>query len=153
MAFTRFHYDTSRVYKQLQESTDPGRFILNTPGQGISPLYCQDPHIRLEKWAGNVYHNPIDISSELEGRNTKLSRDNLSNLPTKSKRFVQNKYSTMKAYTSESRVTHPVSMYRDKEQTRWEYPLIDPQNPLFFKNAVDPMSSRILQKTNFIPKL
>jgi hypothetical protein len=153
MAFTRFHYDTSRVYKQLQESTGPGRWTLNTPGQGISPLYYQDPHIRLEKWAGNVYRSPIDISSELEGRNVKLSKDSLSTLPTKSKRYVKNNYSTMKAYTSESRVTHPVSIYRDKEYTRWEYPLIDPQNPLFFKNNVNPMSSRILQKNNFIPKL
>mgnify|MGYP005660732585 FL=1 len=53
MAFTRFHDDPCRIKKQLQESTDIGRWILNVPGQGSKPDYMNDPHIRLQKWGGN----------------------------------------------------------------------------------------------------
>lgn len=75
MSFTRFHYDKARTQKRLQELTGPGRWVLNTPGQGVSPLFYEDPHMRLEKWGGNVYSNPIDVSSDLQGRNKILSRD------------------------------------------------------------------------------
>ena len=32
MAFTRFNYDSCRTAKRLEESTGPGRYILNKPG-------------------------------------------------------------------------------------------------------------------------
>ena len=151
MSFTRFHYDKARTQKRLQELTGPGRWVLNTPGQGMSPLFYEDPHMRLEKWGGNVYSNPIDVSSDLQGRNKILSRDVFST--TKKALLPSNpiSYPNMKSYTSETRVSHPVSMYRDKEQTRWEYPLLDPQEPIMY--APNTESSRILQKTNFVPKL
>jgi hypothetical protein len=34
MAFTRYNYDECRTKKLLQESTDPGRYVLDTPGLG-----------------------------------------------------------------------------------------------------------------------
>ena len=37
MAFTRFNYDDCRTKKQLQQQTDPGRWILNVPGNGANP--------------------------------------------------------------------------------------------------------------------
>ena len=72
MAFTRFNYDDARTMKLLQESTGPGRYAINTPGQGADlPLY-EDPHIRLQGWGANLMgvHNghAIDIASDLDGR-------------------------------------------------------------------------------------
>lgn len=151
MSFTRFHYDKARTQKQLQELTGPGRWTLNTPGQGVSPLYYEDPHMRLEKWGGNVYSNPVDVSSYLQGRHKILSRDSISSTKKQLLPSDRNSYPIMKSYTSETRVSHPVSMYRDKEQTRWEYPLLDPQEPVMYEPNSE--SSRISQKTNFVPKL
>ena len=52
MAFTRFHDDPCRVAKQLQQSTDQGRWILNVPGNGDKPSYMADPQVRIQTWGG-----------------------------------------------------------------------------------------------------
>ena len=67
MAFTRFKYDDSRTKKSLQQSTDPGRWILNVPGNGSSPFYMNDPQIRIQKWGANLRTNTINLESELKG--------------------------------------------------------------------------------------
>ena len=38
MSFTRFHDDPYRIKKQLEETTYTGRYMLNTPGQGVDLL-------------------------------------------------------------------------------------------------------------------
>ena len=50
MANTRFKYDDCRTKKALQQSTDPGRWILNVPGNGANPCYMEDPQIIIQKW-------------------------------------------------------------------------------------------------------
>ena len=54
MAFTRFNYDDSRTKKKLQESTGPGRYSLNMPGNGPTPCFFNDPQIRVQKWGANL---------------------------------------------------------------------------------------------------
>ena len=44
MAFTRFHDDPCRIKKQLQESSGPGRYMMNKPGWGDSPCFMDDSH-------------------------------------------------------------------------------------------------------------
>ena len=46
MAFTRFHDDSYRMKKQVQESSNVGSYYLNTPGPGMNLPYERDPHIR-----------------------------------------------------------------------------------------------------------
>ena len=58
MAFTRFNYDKCRTAKFLQETTGPGRYMLNTPGIGCKPCYTSDPQARLQKWGGNLRYVP-----------------------------------------------------------------------------------------------
>ena len=69
MAFTRFNYDDCRTKKKLQESTGPGRYVMNTPGSGNNPLFIDDPHIRMQKWGANnryVFNGSlIDIDNDL----------------------------------------------------------------------------------------
>ena len=64
MANTRFNYDNCRTIKRLQESTDPSRYILDTPGPGSRPPFMLDPQIVPQKWAANLYTNSTELESE-----------------------------------------------------------------------------------------
>lgn len=74
MASTRFNSDEARQIKLLQEATDTGRYILNTPGLGTNPAFIADPHIRAQRWGGNLMTNPIGVESSLFGITSTLSK-------------------------------------------------------------------------------
>jgi hypothetical protein len=180
MAFTRFNYDECRTKKLLQESTDPGRWMLNVPGNGINLPFLEDPHLRMQKWGANLMADPIDIASDLDGRTRKLTKscfqhqyplDGVASMrPALTNTLASNiqslnpflkhdqysssgfySYPTQKAYTEETRASHPAWMYRSLEQTRWEYPLLNPQENtcIPFHNN---LSTRILEKDYYVPK-
>ncbi len=158
MSFTRFNYDECRTKKLLQESTGPGRYILNKPGNGANPCYFEDPHIRLQQWGANLRipnsGTPIDIASDLDGRTRIYQRYcNSSEFPkTGVVHSLKQEYTTCKSFTDETRASHPAWMYRDLEQTRWEYPLLNPQENtcMSFHNN---LSTRILEKDYYTPKI
>ena len=52
MSFTRFHDDPCRIHKQLQESTDPGRYMLNRPGNGVLPCFFVVAFFGFVGWGG-----------------------------------------------------------------------------------------------------
>jgi hypothetical protein len=154
MAFTRFKYDDCRTKKSLQQATDPGRWILNVPGNGDSPFYMEDPQIIPQKWGANLRTNTINLESDLRGVNRQLSRDCLGK--NEYQRYnVPNQaisYPTCSQLTTEqSRATNPAWWYRDLEQVDWQYPPLNPQaNTAFpFQNN---LSTRILEKDYFTPK-
>lgn len=154
MAFTRFKYDNCRTKKSLQQSTDPGRWILNVPGNGDKPCYMEDPQIIPQKWGANLRTNTINLESDLRGVNRNLSRDCLGKNEYQ-KYNVSNqaiKYPTCTQLTTEqSRATNPAWWYRDLEQNNFEYPPLNPQ-----VNVCVPFQSnlntRILEKDYFTPK-
>jgi len=157
MAFTRFNYDEARTRKLLQESTGPGRYMLNKPGNGPTPCFFEDPHIRLQQWGANLRSAPggvINISSDLDGRTRQASKFcSAKQYPNNGVvSSTANKYPTCKPFTEETRASHPAWMYRDLEQTRWEYPLLNPQENVCrpFHNNIN---TRILEKDNFVPKM
>lgn len=154
MANTRFNYDYARTSKLLQESTGPCKYMINTPGNGINMPMIDDPQIRLQYWGANLYTNPVDIDSDLIGLTRKLHKyDRLDHNIYKTKRTSPIKYSNMnKPITDETRSSHPAWMYRDLEQTRWEYPLLDPQEHtcMTFQNN---LNTRMIEKDNFVPKI
>lgn len=157
MASTRYNYDKCRTQKKLQESSGPGRYMLDTPGQGLYLPFVNDPQIRLQCWGANLMSvrngHPIDIDSDLIGLNNGITKfqtsgkfPNNNNINSK---VVSNDYGVKKLpYTDESRSTHPSWMYRDLEQSR-RYPLIlNPQEHVcipFHNN----LSSRILERDNY----
>jgi hypothetical protein len=154
MAFTRFKYDPCRTTKEQQQATDPGRWILNVPGNGIDPCYMEDPHIRIQKWGANLRTNTINLESELMGVNKPISRDclgkdNYLNYNVPSKVIQYPKCSNL--FTEESRAIAPAWMVRDLEQVDWYYPPLDPQENtcIPFQNNI---STRILEKDYFTPK-
>jgi len=154
MAATRFNYDECRTKKQLQQSTDPGRWILNVPGNGDKPCYMADPQIRIQKWGGNLRTNTINLESDLLGVNRITSRDCLGkdnyknfNVPNQAISYPTCDNLT----TAQSRATNPAWWYRDLEQVDWYYLPLNPQENtcLPFQNN---LSTRILEKDYFTPK-
>lgn len=65
MSSTRFHDDELRIKDQLRRLTASCQYSLATPGNGVSPDYIADPHIRLQKWAGYKYQDTMDIATSL----------------------------------------------------------------------------------------
>ena len=122
MAFTRFSSDDARQQKKLEESTYTGIYHLNTPGNALS--FIEDPHIRLQKWGGNLRTNTCNLEGDLKGLNKKLSRHTTPNkkVPTKE---TYHKTSTFNI--SESLSTHPSWHYRELPQHRMNILLDDPQ--------------------------
>lgn len=154
MAFTRFKYDDCRTKKSLQQATDPGRWILNVPGNGDKPCYMEDPQIIPQKWGANLRTNTINLESDLLGVNRHSSRDCLGkdeyqkfNVPNQVIQYP----SCNQLTTEQSRATNPAWWYRDLEQTDWQYPPLNPQ-----VNTCVPFESnlntRILEKDYFTPK-
>ena len=145
MANTRFNYDKCRTIKILQESTGPGRYLLNTPGPGCNPCFIEDPHIRLKKIGPNLRSvsngHPVDIDSDLMGLTRPLTKDCLM-YDTNAVKSTQKTYKDCSIdYTDESRATHPAFMYRDLEQDRWYPVFMDVNRPTSiplndYKNSV-----------------
>jgi hypothetical protein len=146
MAFTRFYDDPDRIMKKLQESTDPGMYYLNQPGNGDRPHYIKDPSIIMQKWGANLHHDRVGVESELLGMNYTLTRDK-QHTPFTSTPITYPTYS--KEVTVQSRTIAPVWTARDLEQShRWILPL-DPQEhviPSFDNN----ISTRVLEKNKMV---
>lgn len=147
MSFTRFYDDECRIQKQLQESTDIGRYMLNVPGNGDKPSYFEDPHIRLQNWGGNLMTNPVDLESKLRGIDKRLDRcighNNIKLAPSNQVIYPENNMTT-----DQSRATNPAWLYKDLEQVNLTNTPIMVENNynIPFANNI---SSRIQEKDNF----
>lgn len=123
MASTRFNSDEARQIKLLQEATDTGRYMLNTPGLGTNPAFVADPHIRAQKWGGNLMRNPVGIESDLFGITSTLSKcDNRLSFggPSFVGAFSRPSFPTNEAvFTDESRAILPAWTARTVETNNW----------------------------------
>ena len=157
MSFTRFNYDDARTKKNLQQSTGPGRYILNVPGNaGDKPEVFNDPQLRMQKWGGNlmgVYNgHPIDIDSDLKNVGRRLSKY------CKEKKFPNNKVSTYTnsyksnntSLTDQTRATHPAWLYRDLEQNHMYPLLLDPQEHVC-KTFHNNLNTRLIERDAYKP--
>ena len=158
MAFTRFNYDYCRTAKSLQESTGPGRYMLNTPGNGSTPCFMEDPRIRLQKFGANICNvsdgHPIDIDSDLIGITRPLTKY-CSNLVYPNMGVVKaasESFPTCGSFITETRTSHPAWQYRNMKQNRWDTLFFNPQ-----ENTCKPfhnnLNTRNLEKDNYIPKM
>lgn len=154
MSFTRFHDDPCRIAKQLQESTGPGRYMVDVPGNGAKPCFMEDPFVRLQKWGANLQTNTINLESELLGLGRNLNRDcqsvNRYDLKTVDSKKVQ--YPSCQPFTDQTRASNPAWTVRDIEQNNWEYLPLDPQENVCipFQNN---LNTRLLESDYFVPEL
>jgi hypothetical protein len=154
MAFTRFHDDSSRMYKQAQISSFSGRYFLDTPGQGMDLPFVEDPNIRMQKWGANLRNNTVNLESDLRGLSRKLNRDcvGMNEHAAHAASTTPNTYRNEEPFIEESRATHPAWMYKDLEQSRWESPFLNPLNGLE-KGFHENIQTRILEKDYFVPTI
>jgi hypothetical protein len=155
MASTRFNSDPCRISKKLQQMTDQGRYIMNTPGNGESPCFIEDPQIILQGWGANLRTNSINLESELFGVNRKSSRDCLGKDEYQKFNFNSSaiNYPTCKnLFTEQSRAIMPAWTARDLEQVDWYTLPLNPQENtcMSFENN---LSTRILEKDYFVSKI
>jgi hypothetical protein len=158
MSFTRFRDDPDRIKKQLQQSTDVGRYTLNVPGPGDKPLYMEDPYIRAQMWGGNIMTNSVDIEAELFGLSRKLNRDSVENYHHADRASLASRTNEMircptrnGSAVEQSRATHPAWMLRDAERDNWKMLHFDPQENVFmpfFNN----LNTRVIEKDRFVPQ-
>lgn len=156
MSFTRFRDDPDRVKKQLQQSTDVGRYTLNVPGPGDKPLYMEDPYVRAQMWAGNIMTNSIDVETELFGLSRKLNRDSANNFHHDERASVASRTNEIiqcpvrgGSAVEQSRATHPAWMLRDVEQDNWKMLHFDPQENVFVP-FMNNLNTRIIEKDRFV---
>lgn len=152
MANTRFNYDPCRTIKNLQQSTDPGRYMLNVPGNGDKPCYIEDPQIIIQKWGANLRTNCINLESELMGINRRqMGRDCLGK-DEYTKHIVpssQIQYPTCNnLYTEQSRAIMPAWTARDLEQVDWYVLPLNPQENTCMP-FINNLNTRILEKDYF----
>jgi hypothetical protein len=158
MSFTRFRDDPDRIKKQLQQSTDVGRYTLNVPGPGDKPLYMEDPYVRAQMWAGNIMTNSIDVETELFGLSRKLNRDSADNFHHDERASVASRTNEIiqcpvrgGSSVEQSRATHPAWMLRDVEQDNWKMLHFDPQENVFVP-FMNNLNTRIIEKDRFVPQ-
>jgi hypothetical protein len=148
--FTRFNYDKARTIKNLEESTGPGKYVMNVPGNGISPYYISDPQMRLEKWGANLKSNSMSIDNQLRGLNRKLNKDCVKeNYHLKNEPYsLLPLYPTVETVVQESRTETPAWEIRELPNKRMDFVHHDPQQhiALQFQNNI---STRILEKDHF----
>jgi hypothetical protein len=148
MSFTRFYDDPCRISKQLQESTDPGRYMLSVPGNGLTPCFMEDPHIRLQKWGANLQTNTINLESDLLGLTKRLNKDIIDQKPTMIVHSNKVDYPVCQPYTEQPRATHPAWMVRDLEQNNFQYLPLDPQENTCF-SFQNNLNTRLIESDNF----
>jgi hypothetical protein len=114
----------------------------------------EDPHIRLQKWGGNLASNPVTLEGALMGirqvNRDCLGKDEYSR-SAPAVEVVQYP-SNSSLYTEQPRAINPAWELRDNENTRYGEPtFFDPQENLFqpFRTNV---STRILEKDHYTPK-
>jgi len=152
--FSSFKNDNCRIKKNLEISTYSGRYALDVPGQGLELPFMEDTQVRIQKWGANLKTCRVDLEGELFSINRKISRD--YNDQDEYKKFIVDSnpiqsFSTKNPFVEESRSSHPVFVYRELENSRWETPWINPQANLD-KPFHDNIQTRILEKDNHIEK-
>jgi hypothetical protein len=155
MAETRYNSEDCRIEKRLQQMTDPGRYVLNVPGNGPRPDYIEDPQIILQKWGANLYSNSIDLESELKNINRSINKDCLGK--DEYQRFRVNAApvsypSSRTMFTEQSRAIMPPWTVFDKQQVHFAYLPLNPQENVCF-SFQNNLSTRILEKDYYQEKV
>jgi len=151
MSFTRYHDDPCRISKQAQQSSGPGRYILNVPGNGDNPCYMSNPNVRLQQWGGNLRTNTTNLESDLRGLTRNLNHHTVNdNYALHKVQSNDIQYPVCNMDVKDSRTTHPAWALRSLEVSRFDYVPCDPQKNVcyMFHNN---LNTDLLERENFKP--
>jgi hypothetical protein len=152
MSFTRFYDDPARIQKGLEQSTYAGMYRLNTPGPGLDLPYMHEPQMRLSEWGANFSTNSVTIESDLRGMTRKLNKDlvDVNNYALYQQLPPTPTYREDYPFIEESRASHPAWLYKDKDHTRWETPMLNPVENVIIPFPYD-IQTRIIEKNIYKP--
>ena len=148
MTSTRINNDRARTENRLESSTNPGRYMLDVPGNGPTPSYVEDPYVRLQLWGANRMTNVCDVESQLFGITQPLGKCN-GVKPIEDTTRIAYPVASRSFCTEQPRATQPAWTVRDIEMFLDKDVLVfDPQEncALAFQNNI---STRILEKDYF----
>ena len=151
MSLTSIKNSQCRIEKDLQISTNTGRYQLNVPGPGSSACFQENPFIRMQKWGANNVTNSVNLESDLKGLTRNLNNDCVpfqyeNHIPS-TKPINFNSCSVM---TEQSRAIMPAWTARDLEQTNFYILPLNPQENVCFPFENN-LSTRILEKDYYEP--
>jgi hypothetical protein len=150
MSFTRFHDDPARIKRQIEISSNQGRYQLERPGPGADLPYFEDPRIRLQQWGANLRNNTTLLESELFGISRKMNKDGKYDSIDASNFSKPYDYSTQSSFIDESRTTLPAWTFREHKTERWDMSLHDSQSKEATEIPFETNSStRISEKDQF----
>ena len=141
MTSTQVTQDVARIIMQNTIMTHEGRYMLDVPGNGLKPVFMEDPYIRAQKWGGNMHTNMTDLQSSLRGLGQTAHKDCAGYVD---KRKITKVWEPIQyedgddLITDQSRATDPAWTYREKVVFRFEPLLDDPQ-----LKAIRPFSNNI----------
>jgi hypothetical protein len=153
MSFTRFHDDPCRIAKQAEEASGPGRYALDTPGNGTTPCFMADPYMRIQQWGANLRTNSINLESDMLGLTRNLNKDCIdkNNYIDTKVESSPIKYPTCDLITQQPRSTHPAWQIRSLERINFPYLHLDPQENVCY-TFQNNLNTRILEKNSFVTK-
>ena len=152
--FTKLYYDTDCVRNHVIQSTGTGKYMLNTPGNGLNLPYMEDSNIRLQKWGANMTSNTINLENDLKGLTRRINRDNISenSYIKHSVNVFTKQYPIEKCFVDETRHSNPAWLLRGVDNNRWDFPIVNPQANLD-KQFQENIQTRILEKDYYNNKL
>jgi hypothetical protein len=153
MSFTRISDNDIRIKKQMENQTFVGRYMLDRPGPGMNLSFLEDPQIRMQGFGANLCENYVNLESDMLGLTRKLNRDLVDINDFKKNAVISPPMSwgTSQPFVDESRASCPAWQFRDIQNDRWEFPILNPQNTGINKEFNDNIQTRILEKDNFKP--
>ena len=149
--FTRFNDDDARIQKKMEVLSHTGRYQIGVPGNGMDLAFCEDPHLRLQKWGANLGTNATNVESDLLGLSRKYCRDHIAQNDFHTHRADSQKaavYTTDNPFVCESRSALPAWTFRGIQIHRWEHPFVNPQ-AFTEREFTHNIQTRILEKDHF----
>ena len=128
MANTRIGNDSCRIIKHNEQSTGPGRWVSNVPGPGTDIPFMEDPHIRVQYWAGNTWTNTVELQDKSMRGMSQTPRDCITKtkktIPTNSHPLSFSK--SNKLTVEQMRAICPAWTLKGLETDTWIEPLAPP---------------------------
>lgn len=145
--FTRTKDRRDKIEYDLQVMSHNNNHTFNTPGNGTTLAYMNNPNIRLQKWGANIRTNMTEIEQDLRGLTRTLNRDVLNEYEYNKNAAISNPiaFETVSIKNENPNINENKCDIRNKclKNNRDEYLHHNPQKNIRF---IKPTSTRYVEK-------